>query len=282
MRGFVSTLVSLSLSGSLLILLLSFLRPRLRGKISRRCQYLLWLAAALRLLQPFSPENNLMNRLFRLADAPAQTAGDALPNAQISPALTDPSILFTLPPSLRFPGYLHAQERREQPANQAPAEPAADAKRPFPWKEIAPAGLALLWLAGFLLSAGGRLWAYRRFCRQTAARLVSPDPLALETMERLRRQLSIRSPLNLWASPDLASPLLVRLGRPCVLRPAAGGGFSAGKAGGGLAPRADPPQAPRPGWQSSASAGFVRPLVQSSGWSGWPSRTASWLATKGF
>lgn len=221
MRGFVSTLVSLSLSGSLLILLLSFLRPRLRGKISRRCQYLLWLAAALRLLLPFSPENNLMNRLFRLADAPAQTAGDALPNAQISPALTDPSILFTLPPSLRFPGYLHAQERREQPANQAPAEPAADAKRPFPWKEIAPAGLALLWLAGFLLSAGGRLWAYRRFCRQTAARLVSPDPLALETMERLRRQLSIRSPLNLWASPDLASPLLVRLGRPCVLLPAA-------------------------------------------------------------
>ena len=110
MRGFVSTLVSLSLSGSLLILLLSFLRPRLRGKISRRCQYLLWLAAALRLLLPFSPENNLMNWLFRLADAPAQTAEDALPNAQTSPALTDPSILFTLPPSLRFPGYL--QDRK--------------------------------------------------------------------------------------------------------------------------------------------------------------------------
>ena len=77
MRSFVSTLVSLSLSGSLLILLLSFLRPRLRGKISRCCQYLLWLAAALRLLLPFSPENNLMNWLFRLADAPAQTAEDA-------------------------------------------------------------------------------------------------------------------------------------------------------------------------------------------------------------
>lgn len=219
MRVFLQTLASLSLSGSLLILLLWALRPWLRGKISRRCQYLLWLAAALRLLLPFSPETNLMNWLFRLAEAPAQAAEEVLP---AKPPQADQIGPLDLPPSLRFPGYLYARETAEKPASQAPAAPVpAVSNASSPWKKAAPMGLTALWLAGFIIAAGRRLWAYRRFCRQTAARLIPPDPAALEIAERLRRQLSIRYPLPLWALPGAASPFLAWLGRPCVLLPAA-------------------------------------------------------------
>ena len=219
MRVFLQILASLSLSCSLLILLVSALRPRLREKISRRFQYLLWLFVALRLLLPFSPENNLMNWLFRSAESPAQVGGELPPTEQTLPGQPEGSFPSNPPLSLQFPGYTFASETRQktEPAEQAPAP----SKPPAPWREAAPAALIFLWLAGFLFSAGLRLWAYRRFCRRIAAQLIPPPPQALETLEQARRRLSIRHPVALWASPELDSPLLARLGRPCVLLPAA-------------------------------------------------------------
>ena len=64
MTALLRTLLSLALSGSVLILLLLLLLPRLRGRTSRRWQYYIWLAAVLRLLVPFAPEASLMNQLF--------------------------------------------------------------------------------------------------------------------------------------------------------------------------------------------------------------------------
>lgn len=55
MTALLRTLLSLALSGSVLILLLLLLLPRLRGRTSRRWQYYIWLAAVLRLLVPFAP-----------------------------------------------------------------------------------------------------------------------------------------------------------------------------------------------------------------------------------
>ena len=64
MTALLRTLLSLALSGSVLILLLLLLLPRLRARTSRRWQYYIWLAAVLRLLVPFAPEASLMNQLF--------------------------------------------------------------------------------------------------------------------------------------------------------------------------------------------------------------------------
>ena len=61
MTALLRTLLSLALSGSVLILLLL---PWLRTRTSRRWQYYIWLAAVLRLLVPFAPEASLMNQLF--------------------------------------------------------------------------------------------------------------------------------------------------------------------------------------------------------------------------
>ena len=47
MTALLRTLLSLALSGSVLILLLLLLLPRLRARTSRRWQYYIWLAPAL-------------------------------------------------------------------------------------------------------------------------------------------------------------------------------------------------------------------------------------------
>ena len=66
MTALLRTLLSLALSGSVLILLLLILLPRLRARTSRRWQYYIWLAAVLRLLVPFAPEASLMLSLIHI------------------------------------------------------------------------------------------------------------------------------------------------------------------------------------------------------------------------
>ena len=77
MTALLWTLLSMAVSGSVLILLLLFLLPRLRRYTSRRWQYYIWLAAVLRLLLPFAPEASLMNQLFSPPAVVSRT--DALP-----------------------------------------------------------------------------------------------------------------------------------------------------------------------------------------------------------
>ena len=65
MNELLKTAVSLSISGSLLILLLFLCRPLLKNRFSRRWQYYIWLAVIARLLLPVSPEVSPVGALFR-------------------------------------------------------------------------------------------------------------------------------------------------------------------------------------------------------------------------
>ncbi len=67
MNELIKVVISLSLSGSLLILVLLLGKPFLRDRISKRWQYYIWLVVIARLLLPFSPEKNLMGVLFEQA-----------------------------------------------------------------------------------------------------------------------------------------------------------------------------------------------------------------------
>ena len=76
MNDILKVFISMSLSGSLLILALLVLRHFLKSKISRQWQYYIWLIVIARLLLPFAPDTNLLGSIF-------QTAGQAI--AQTNP-----------------------------------------------------------------------------------------------------------------------------------------------------------------------------------------------------
>ena len=67
-------LLSLSLSGTLLLLLVFLVKPLYRNRLSRRWQYYIWLVVALRFVLPFSSEHSFSNILFEKAE-PLFTAG---------------------------------------------------------------------------------------------------------------------------------------------------------------------------------------------------------------
>ena len=55
MNEFMKVLFSLSVSGTLLLLLISGLKPLYKTRFSKRWQYYIWIIAALRFLLPFTP-----------------------------------------------------------------------------------------------------------------------------------------------------------------------------------------------------------------------------------
>ena len=78
----IKLILSLSLSGSILILILFLCKPLFQSKMSKAWQYYIWLAVIARLLLPFAPEHNLVGSLFRNYDyAASQLERKMLPES---------------------------------------------------------------------------------------------------------------------------------------------------------------------------------------------------------
>jgi len=64
MNAFIKTLLSLSVSGTLLLLLILGLKQLYKNKFSKRWQYYIWIIVALRFLLPFTPNTTIVGSLF--------------------------------------------------------------------------------------------------------------------------------------------------------------------------------------------------------------------------
>lgn len=65
MNEFLKTVLSLSLSGTILILLLLWFRSLYKNRLSKRWQYYIWTIVIARLLIPFTPEVSLFGNMFQ-------------------------------------------------------------------------------------------------------------------------------------------------------------------------------------------------------------------------
>lgn len=82
--------LSLSLSGSVLLLAVFLCNTLLRNRLSKRFQYYIWLVVVVRLLLPFTPEQGILPALWE-QDAPAQSQPAEPQDTQApSTALTEP------------------------------------------------------------------------------------------------------------------------------------------------------------------------------------------------
>ena len=73
MNEFIKILLSLSVSGALLLLLILGLKPLYKNKFSKRWQYYIWIVVALRFLLPFTPDTTIIGSLFEKFDTAAIT-----------------------------------------------------------------------------------------------------------------------------------------------------------------------------------------------------------------
>lgn len=199
MAEYLKVPVSLSLSGSLVILVLLLCGPLLRGRVSRRWQYYVWLVAVFRLLLPLSPQASPIGALFREPEAPPAVQAASPYAAETVPARAETA-----------PNPLHPVQPSVPPPDPASAG-------------ISPAeALALAWLGGALVLMVWRVSAYLHFlrCLRAGRREVS-DPALLDLLARTGEELKVRRPVELWENPLAASPMLLGLFRPRIVLPSA-------------------------------------------------------------
>ncbi len=182
--------VSLSLAGSVLILLLTLLRPLVRERISRRWQYYIWLLVIARLLLPVGGLE---------APAKIETAGPAAA------------------PFLSLP-----EAEQEDVETRPPGEAAPEFDDSLKLRTAVRENLWVVWLAGALALLIRKATAYQSFLRYLRAGWMPvEDPALLDLAARIGAEAGVKRPVELYVNPLAASPMLLGVRKPCVVLPTA-------------------------------------------------------------
>ncbi|WP_243149184.1 M56 family metallopeptidase [Colidextribacter sp. OB.20] len=210
MNAVLKIFLSMSFSGSLLILALLFGKQFLKNKISRQWQYYIWLVVVLRLLLPFGTEVSLMGKAYQAVDqAISQTA--------------------PLPPQQQLP--LNAPESNLAPAvgaehhNETVSSPADDVTTAHPLQDIGVLLINQIWLVWLVAALGlliRKITIYQGFMRYIKAGLTPVSDIErLDELSIVAEQSGIKKPIELCVNPLVSSPLLIGFFRPCIVLPSA-------------------------------------------------------------
>lgn len=207
MNGILKIVLSLSLSGSLLILVLFLCKPLIRERISKRWQYYIWLVVIARLLLPFTPEMSFVGTLFQEIDrAIVQITTVSAPEQNIAPipqsgdgTVTDSVVT------------LQGQEL------STTAVPSAQ-------KILATIlqHLWLIWLIVALILLMRKITIYQGFVRYIkAGRSEVSDIALLDRLAQIGEQVGVKRAVEIYTNGLISSPLLLGFFRPCIVLPTA-------------------------------------------------------------
>ena len=206
MNAALKIFLSMSFSGSLLILALLLGKRFLKDKISRQWQYYIWLIVLLRLLLPFGPEVSLMGKAYQAVD---QAISQTVP----------------LPPQQNAPGYNLAPAVGAEQHNEPVNSPADDITTAHQFQDIGVLLIDHIWLVWLVAALGlliRKITIYQGFVRYIKAGLTPvSDIQRLNELSIVAEQLGIKKPIELCVNPLVSSPLLIGFFHPCVALPSA-------------------------------------------------------------
>ncbi len=211
-------LISLSISGCLLALVLFTLKPFIKTKLSKSFQYYVWLLVLFRMILPlpgiWAPgewfDNGASPTLPTDAFAPAiiDAPAGAIPGAT-QPEAFEP----VLPQTQNEPQF-------EQPLNVAPASTGVNIGTIM---SVAIAwinkNLWFIWAVGFAASLGYRVICYAVFLRKIRAKASAAKKEYTDLLAEMKKRLRISSDMSIWISPLTPVPMLVGIFKPKIILP---------------------------------------------------------------
>ena len=197
MNEFIKILLSLSVSGALLLLLILGLKPLYKNKFSKRWQYYIWIVVALRFLLPFTPDTTIIGSLFEKFDTTAIT--NEIPTTPNVPVPADTGNSKAEP----------IQTNREI-TTAAMREPVD--------KYVC---LFFIWSALALVLFVRKITVYQGFIQYIKAgnKEVS-DIKILNLLSDCEEKLNIKTRVEISCNPLIASPMLIGFLRPRIILPA--------------------------------------------------------------
>ncbi len=201
MNEFMTLLLSLSISGTLLFLIILVLKRLCQNSFSRRWQYYIWLIVVLRLLIPFtwSPVNlrSLSAQIHTVAavdEAAAQT------NMPVAATAADTG-----------------QQQIPQTAGSPETTPADTAKRPQPALFLC---LFFAWSVPALVLFVRKITIYQGFSRYIrAGNTEVSDIHMLNLLSDCEERLRIRTNVELYRNASVTSPMMTGFFRPGIILP---------------------------------------------------------------
>lgn len=207
------TILSMSVSGALLIMGVLLINRFVRTKCSRRWQYYIWLLVIARLLLPFGPEASLMGNVSPAMKQAVAESGvfSGLEKQEketwkaIAPAQGEPAAVDALQGESAAISSLQGRESDGLIQNRT-----VPAKSP----------IGLIWLAVALGMLIRKIIMYRSFIKyvKAGAELVS-DCSLLNTLYEAQWQTGVGKAVELFVNLQISSPMLIGVWRPCIVLP---------------------------------------------------------------
>ena len=197
MNEFIKILLSLSVSGALLLLLILGLKPLYKNKFSKRWQYYIWIVVALRFLLPFTPDTTIVGSLFEKFDTAAITN--------------------EIPTSPNVPVPADTGNSKAEPI-QTNREITTAAMREPVDKYVC---LFFIWSALALVLFVRKITVYQGFIQyiKAGSKEVS-DIKILNLLSDCEEKLNIKTRVEISCNPLIASPMLIGFLRPRIILPA--------------------------------------------------------------
>lgn len=200
MNEMLKLLLSLSLSGSILILILFLCRPFFQKRMSKSWQYYIWLIIVARLLLPFAPENNLVGFLVKTYDSVAaqqeinmSSGADTIPSG-FKDDFSD----------------ANKTEDHGTPLMQI-------IKGAF---GVLKENGVMIWLIVALILLVRKITIYQSFIKYIkAGRSPVDDINLLEQLGNVAGQEKINVAVHLYTNSLISSPLLIGFFHPCIVLP---------------------------------------------------------------
>ena len=196
MNEFIKVLLSLSVSGALLLLLILGLKPLYKNKFSKRWQYYIWIVVALRFLLPFTPDTTIVGSLFEKFDTAAITN--------------------EIPTSPNVPVPADTGNSKAEPIQTNREITTAAMREPFN-KYVC---LFFIWSALALVLFVRKVTVYQGFIQYIKAgnKEVS-DIKILNLLSDCEEKLNIKTRVELSRNSLIASPMMIGFFRPKIILP---------------------------------------------------------------
>lgn len=205
MNDVLKIFLSMSLSGSLLIIILFAGKHFLKDRVSRQWQYYIWLIVIARLLLPFAPETNLMGTLFKTIDHTIAQSDTVQPSKQ------NQSDFVNIPDTPPVDGEQGNVKQTETPPVYQPVNDMI---------ALLVHNIWLVWLTVALILLIQKVTVYKGFVRYVeAGQIPISDTELLDRLAVIGEQSGVKKPVELCVNPLMSSPLLIGFFNPCIVLP---------------------------------------------------------------